>query len=342
MQLALFVCGCVWIVGAGSLSSHAAQGIATRLNLPLSEGLLEYSFFLFLLVCGFATISWIATRQGSLRYTNALVPRATARQEVSRGVAIGWAMLLLAVLPMAAAGALHPQFSFDRASWGLALLSLLTLALSTLALEVAFRGYLFARLIAALGPVAATILLSLIYAVALSYRPYSTPLAVAVSFLTGVLLSLAYLRTHALWLGWGLHFGWQAAMGILLGLPVAGFGTYNSLVVTSVSRADWLSGGAYGPEAAAPTLLAIAVALAVLYRISRDYAWNYTHPPIVAAGYPVVVAPPAAHAAMEAAAAPPSLVQIVSTTPTNSSTLPVIDEHLRAARAAAPDEPGPQ
>jgi uncharacterized protein len=337
-NIALFLAGCLWIVAADSAASRAAQGIADRLNLPLAAGLLEQAFFLFLLVCGFATIGWMAARGGGLRSTNALPSRATASQETLRGAALGWGMLLVAVLPMMVFGAMHPHLWLAPSAWGLAVLSVAALALYTLALEVAFRGFIFARLIEAVGPVAATILLSLLYALASSYRPYSTSLSVAGAFFAGVLLSMAYLRTHALWLGWGLHFAWDASMAVLLGLPVAGFGTYSSVVATSTSGPDWLTGGPYGPEGAALTLLVLGGAMIVLHRISRDYAWNYTHPPIVPAGYAVVIAPPAAHTAMEAAAAPAPLVQILSTTSTSSSTLPVIDEHLRAESSLPPTD----
>jgi membrane protease YdiL (CAAX protease family) len=337
-QFTLFLTGVLWIAASSNLSSHSAQGIATRLNLPLFEDLLEQVFYLFLLLCGFAGIGWISTRDGAFRTNNALPNRATTRQEWFRGVALGWAMLLLAVLPMMVTGGLHPQLSFTPSSWGLAILSFVTLLLSSLALEVAFRGYIFRRLIAAIGPVAATILISFIYAIVSSYRPYSSALSVAVTFFLGVLFSMAYLRTNALWLGWGMHFAWNAAMSILVGLPVAGYVTYDTLVSTSTTGRDWLTGGGYGPEGAPLTVLVLCGAMAVLYRISRDYAWNYTHPPIVPAGYAVVIAPPAAHTAMEAAAAPAPLIQILSTTPTASSTAPEIDEHLRAETNLPPTD----
>jgi hypothetical protein len=41
---------------------------------------------------------------------------------------------------------------------------------------------------------------------------------------------------------------------------------------------------------------------------------------------------------MEAAAAPAPLVQILSTTPTASSTMPVIDQHLRAESNLPPTD----
>ncbi len=314
-----FLAGCVWLVAAQIIASDAAQGIATRLNAPVFEGLLEQTFLLLLLLAGFA-VPYGLLRDGALRKANALPSRATAGEEWQRGAALGWAMLLLAVLPMMLYGSLHPQFWLEMRSWGLALLSAATIALSTLALEVAFRGYLFRRLIELTGPVAATFLMSLGYAVASSFRPNSSGLSVTVTFALGVLLSLAYLRTHALWLGWGLHFAWNATMTLLLGLPVAGYATYNNLVTTRVNGPTGFTGGAYGPEGASLTLLCVLVGMIVLFRITRDYAWEYTHAPIVAAGYPMTIAPPAAHTAMEASAAarPAPLVQIVSAAPSGS------------------------
>jgi len=62
----------------------------------------------------------------------------------------------------------------------------------------------------------------------------------------------------------------------------------------------------------------LIVGIMVLVRVTRDYAWDYTHRPIVAAGYPMDVAPPKAHTDMEAAAAP-QLIQIAPTTPQEAS-----------------------
>jgi len=338
MQFVLFITGLLWLLASHSVAEHSAQGIANRLNLPSIESLLSEVFCLFLLLVGFTTLSWIATRTGNLREDNALPKRATALREGQLGVALGWAMLLVAVLPMVLSGTLHPQFWFAPRAWGLTLLSLAALAAGALVLEIAFRGYLYIKLIAAIGPVLATLLLSLIYAVLSSFHPNATGLSFCITFLLGILFSLAYLRTHAVWLGWGLHFAWNAATAVLLGLPVAGLATYASFVTTDSSGSNWLTGGAYGPEGALFTVVVLAVGMAVLYRMTRDYAWEYTHAPIVPAAYAVVVAPPAAHTAMEEAAAakPAPLVQILGATPTSASTLPVIDEHLRTS--ANPDK----
>jgi hypothetical protein len=207
---------------------------------------------------------------------------------------------------------LHPQFSWTASAFGAIVLSLISLAVAALANEVAFRGFLFRRLIDAIGPTAATLLLSGIYALLGSLRPNATGLSFLITLIAGVLFSLAYLRTHALWLGWGLHFAWAAATAVLFGLPVGGMANYGSIVQTTVSGPVWFTGGAYGPEAALFTGIVLLVVMAVVYRVTHDYAWNYTQPVIIPAGYPMDVPPPAAHTEMEnqAAAQPPTLVQI--------------------------------
>lgn len=338
-QLVLFFVGCLWLVASNRASALFSQVVVNRLDLPEIQPLLEQVLLLLLLLGGFSLLSWISTRSGNPRVVNALPRRATARQEWQRGAALGWAMLLAAVLPMMLAGDLHPEFWLQpRALFStllMGLLSLVTLAVTTLTLEVAFRGYLFSRLIAAIHPVAATALLATLYALFFSYNENATLWSMLVTLLMGILLSIAYLRTHALWLGWGLHFAWTAAMGLIFGLPVAGSATFSRIVSTSVRGHAWFTGGAYGPEAAFLTPIVLLAAIPALYRLTRDYSWNYTHAPILAAGYPVDLAPPAAHTAMEAAAPPAPLVQILGSTPTSPSTLPVIEEHLRGSSNSA-------
>ncbi len=330
-QIALFFTGLLWIAAASTAASKSAQGIATRFNLPQANDLLHQLFLAFLLLAGFASINWVAARSGGIRSTNALPTRPTSRQEFLRGAALGWAMLLAVLIPMMLTGTLHPAFAFTPAALGSAALSLASLLVYALVLELAFRGYLFTRLIAAFGEVAATIVMAALYALISSYRPHSTALSIFIAFVAGLLFALAYLRTHALWLGWGMHFAWLIATATLLGLPIAGDITHNDLVFTDTSGPDWFTGGLYGPEGSLIAFVVLLAAIPILYRVTRNYAWDYTHTPIVAAAYEVVVAPPAVHTAMEAAAAakPVPLVQILGATPTAASTLPIIDEHLR-------------
>lgn len=322
LHLALFVTGVLWLLAAHAVAFRAGEGIAARFGWSAGAQDLVFSLaLLFLLVVGFTSLNWIGTRQGSVRQANALPVRATAREEWSRGAVIGWAAALAAIVPMMIAGALHPQFSWTGSTWEGTVVSIAALAVGTLASEIAFRGFLFRRLIDAIGPSAAMLLLSGIYALIESMSPNASGMSFVVTFLAGVLFSMAYLRTHALWLGWGLHFAWAAAMAVLFGLPVAGVASYMSVVQTDTGVPVWLTGGVYGPDGALFTAIVFLVAMAVVYRATRDYAWNYTHPVLVPGGYPMDVPPPAAHTAMEqeAAAKAPTLVQIAPAPSSNGS-----------------------
>jgi hypothetical protein len=325
----LFVTGSLWVLAAMTLSSRSAQGISDRLHLGVLDGLIEQIFFLFLLLVGFTVLDGLVRRTGDVRSTNVLPQRATVRQEFQRGAGLGWAMLLVAVLPMMLTGALHLQFDLHPQTLGLTALSVVTLAIGTLALEVGLHGFLFLRLIDALGPVLATIVLAVMDAWIASYRPGASLTSLLVSLALAILFAVGYLRTHALWLNWGLHFGWAVSTAVLLGLPISGDANYNQMIATTVSGPGWISGSIYGPEGAIFTLLVVLAGIAVLVRITRDYAWAYTHPVLVPGGYPVEIAPPAAHTAMESQAKPAPLVQILGATPTAPSTMPVIEQHLR-------------
>jgi membrane protease YdiL (CAAX protease family) len=331
MEFALFLTGGLWALAARSTADHSANGIAVRFHLETYEPLFAAIFLLFLLVVGFAAIHWIAIRGATLRGLNALPTRPTAKSEWIIGAALGWGLVVLAVLPMALVGDLHPGFWFQPRAFGVTLLSLLTLAFLTLAQEVLFRGYLFARLIRAIGPTMATLLMSCIFAAVSGFHPEATPGSLFIAFLISILFSLAYLRTHALWLSWGLHFAWSASIGVLFGLPIGGWNTYPSIVDTRISGSEWVTGGLYGPEGAVFTIVVVLVGMGLLYSLTRDLAWQYTHAPIVSAGYPMDVAPPAEHTKMEQTAAPAPLVQILAATPSASSTVAAIDEHLRSS-----------
>jgi len=287
-------------------------------------------FLLFLLLVGFAAISWVASRKSTLRDVNALPARPTVRQEWGLGIIVGWGMAVVAVLPMMLAGDLRPNFWLAPVAFVHLLVGVLVLLILSLAQEVVYRGYLFARLIRAMGPTVATLVMSVIAAAVSAIHPSAGPLSVLVTFLLSVLFSMAYLRTRALWLPWGLHFAWSACIGVLFGLPVGGWNSFSSVVDTSSYGSTWITGGFYGPEGALFTIVVAVAGMGVLYSLTRDLAWEYTQPVIVAAGYPMDVAPPAEHTKMEqAAAAKPVLVQILATTPSEASTMPVIEQHLR-------------
>jgi membrane protease YdiL (CAAX protease family) len=317
----LFLGGGLWVIAARGLALRAANGLTIRFSLSIFNDLIQQAFLLFLLLWGFATLSWMGTRppvrDGNGRHYgllagNALPSRATTGEEWMRGVAIGWGMVLAALLPMVLVGSLHPQFDFSWENLGLTVVSLLTLALLALTVEITFRGFLFVELIAATSSGFATFFLSFLYATLASLRPDATLFSVLNAFLFGILLCTCYLRTRALWIGWGIHFGWNAVLAVLFGIPLSGDASYSNIVFTSASGPQWLTGGPYGPDAAMLTSVVLLVSIVVILRATRQYAWEYTYTPPAPGGYPMEATPPVGH---DPSLAP--LVQILSSSPSS-------------------------
>ena len=303
------------------VAERAAAGLSVRFRFGMMESLLENLFLLFLAVVGFRALDWIATRS---RYAGQALPlplRAGWRVEWAVGAAIGWGLCLAAALPVLLSGHLHAQFVWNSTTGVSMWLSLGSLMVGALALEVVFHGYAFRRLIDSVGPSWASMLMSILFAVLVvgANRPRNAMLAMVDCTVFGLLLATAWLRTHGLWVGWGLHFGYRAVMAVVLGLPIAGRAEFGTATDMYTSGPRWLTGGAFGLDAAFLTFFVMLGGMAVLYRATREWAWQYTFPTLEPGGYEVVVAPPAAHVAMEKAAAPPPLVQILPTTPQTRS-----------------------
>ncbi len=318
LNFALFLTSLLWVFASQTIAAAASRGICNWLDLVDERLLISSILQLFLLAIGFVVLQSISGRPRKLGEVLGLPRRATAREEWTIGAALGWGAMVLAVLPIAIFGSLRIQFSTQLHSFQLLLINLATLFAAALAEEVAFRGFPFRRLIDATGPVTATLTTAIVFGLLHLQNPDSTWIGVLITMLAGVLFSVAWFRTHGLWLPWGFHFAWNASMGLLFGLPVSGYTIFSSVIQTRAVGRTWITGGNYGPEAAFFTIFVVLASIVVIIFVTRDYAWNYTHTPIIPGGYPLDVAPPPAHTAMEQQtqqAAAGSLVQILPTTP---------------------------
>ena len=90
-----------------------------------------------------------------------------------------------------------------------------------LAEELMFRGYPFQRLVEGIGPTGVIFVFSVLFGVVHLSNPGETVWGLINTVAIGVLLSVAYLRTHALWLPWGIHFAWNGTLGLILDCPSA-------------------------------------------------------------------------------------------------------------------------
>ncbi|MBS1799165.1 MAG: CPBP family intramembrane metalloprotease [Acidobacteria bacterium] len=319
---ALVLAALAWSFSSRLLSASSALGITNRLNIDWAAPLLAALFLVFLLAVGYSLLDILSRKPASGRQALGLPNRPTALREWLTGAAVGWGIVTFTVLPMALVGDLHVGFWFSSDALRPFLIGLATIAVGTLADEAIFRGYPFRRLIDATGPVTATIVMSLLFALRHLLHFGAGGLAFVLSILTGVVFSVSWFRTHGLWMAWGMRFAWTASMGVLFGLPVSGTVDNSTIIQTAAIGRGWFTGDDYGPEASIVLLFALIAGLIVLVRVTRDYAWNYTHPPVVPGGYPMDIAPPPAHTAMEQSvqAREPALIQILPATPQGRST----------------------
>lgn len=273
---------------------------------------------------GFVVLSaWLDKETHPLR-TMGLFSRPTAPREWALGAAVSWGMVAVIVLPMVFARALSPAFDWSTSALLTFLINLLTLAVLALTQEIAFRGYPFQRLIDAIGEAWTAVIMSLIFALVHMQNPFATRASFCTAFLFGLICSVAYIRTRALWLPFGLHFGWSASVALIFGLPLDGSFDFPAVVQTNSTQGPiWLTGGILGPAGSLFAIPVLIAGMVVLVRSTREYAWEYNVEPIIGRGYVMDAPPPEAHVKMEQAAKPAPLVQIGPLPPPSTVPLPM-------------------
>ena len=275
----------------------------------------------FLLLLGYSALGFWFQRQSHPVSAQGLPRRSGFTGEFGLGLATGWCIALICVIPLAIAGGIAVVLSGQLSEWGWLLSDAAFFLLATLAEEIAFRGYAFQRFVEAVGPLGAAIGVSAYYAIVQQLTPGSNRTSFAVSLALGLLLSTAYLRTRGLWVGWGLNFGWKASRALLFGLAVSGIGSHSSIVIGDPMGPFWLTGGGFGLDGTWIACFVILAAIPVLWRLTRDLDFRYNAPVIVAGGIPVDLdaASRAQHEAAMGPAAPPPLVQIAPVTAQSAS-----------------------
>jgi membrane protease YdiL (CAAX protease family) len=188
-------------------------------------------------------------------------------RQFATGFAIGVVLTVVAVAPLLVWGNATVRLRlnwYNSARLGAVLLALLSGALAE---ELMFRGYPFQHLEQGIGAWGAIAVFSVMFGLVHLSNPGATVWGLANTVLIGIVLSIAYLRTRALWLPWGIHLGWNASLGVLFGLPVSGLRIFNVMVRTNVSGPQWLTGGSYGVEASVAGAVAMLLGMAVVSKL---------------------------------------------------------------------------
>lgn len=144
-----------------------------------------------------------------------------------------------------------------------------------LAEELVFRGYPLRRLADAVGPWAAMAVLVIVFALLHARNPNVTALGLVNIGVAGVWLSFAFFSPAGMPLAWGLHFGWNAGLGLVFDAPVSGHEFSVPVVDYEPGKYAWVDGGAFGPEGGlVATVVLIAGTLAVLgARFKQPREW---------------------------------------------------------------------
>jgi membrane protease YdiL (CAAX protease family) len=178
--------------------------------------------------------------------------RPLALTQAAAGFAISAVLITIAVASVALIGQLSLGFRFSGATIAHQLLAVVLLIGGAALEELAFRGYPFQRLVEAIRPLGAIIVLSVFFGAVHLQNPNSQgilSLAFFNTILVGVLFAYAYLRTRTLWLPIGMHFGWNFFLGVVYGLPVSGIRDFSIVVRSTAHGPRLLTGGPYGLEA---------------------------------------------------------------------------------------------
>jgi len=299
-----------YIIFARPLAFHGAQGLAGEAWSPL----VEQAMLVFLLLIGYAAMGFWFDRQANPIIEQGLPLRSGWPREAGLGMATGWAIALVCVLPLTVIGGIAISFSPQASSWDWLVADTAFFALFALAEEIAFRGYAFQRFERAVGPTGAALGFAAIYAILQALLPGASHSSFAVSLMLGLVLSACYVRTRALWVSWGLNFAWKASRALLIGLAVSGVTSHSPVVQGDPMGPFWLTGGAFGLDGSWVTFFVLLAALPVVFRLTRDLNYRFNAPVIVSGGIPVdldAISRAQHEAAMgPAAPAAPTLVQI--------------------------------
>lgn len=201
--------------------------------------------------------------------------RAGALTKYARGFGFGMLLFAAALSLIALTGGLAyepgPAARQGLAALGGGLLALLGWLVQGAAEETLIRGWLMGVIGARYQPWLGVLLSALVFAALHGLNNAISLLPLLNLFLFGLFAAL-----YALWDGsvWGiaaLHGAWNWAQGNVFGLEVSGSPSGGGIVFNlQATGADWLTGGAFGPEGGLAVTAVLLIGLALLaWRLSR-------------------------------------------------------------------------
>lgn len=94
--------------------------------------------------------------------------------------------------------------------------------------------------------------------------------SLAISVEAGLLIAAAYKWSGTLWVPIGIHWAWNYTQGNIFGLAVSGADAGDTILATTVSGPDIITGGTFGPEASIIAVIyGIILTIVFLYNRHR-------------------------------------------------------------------------
>ncbi len=215
-------------------------------------------------------------------------------RDASSGLLIGFLLISIAYVVIRLTCQTTATFHLSAKAGKLLLAEVVILSTGAMAEEVAFRGYPFQRLVDVMnevvrwlvgkrllishrelasnaGPFVAAVVWSCAFGAVHAGNPGVSVIALLNTAFVGILFCLAYFRTRSLWMPWGIHFAWNAALGVVFGLPVSGLRDFSVVVRTRVQGPAWISGGNYGIEGSVlgTSVIVIGIVLVQIFVTQR-------------------------------------------------------------------------
>ena len=195
------------------------------------------------------------------------VARRTAPAALGRGVLIGLGMFLAVIVNIAFLG------GYEIRGWGslsgaIAIFGFMAAAAVTE--ELMFRGVLFRIVEERLGTWISLGLSGVLFGLAHYFNPNATlwsSFAIAVE--AGFMLAAVYAATRNLWVPIGVHFAWNFAQGGIFSTSVSGQDAPQGLLDGVTSGSAIVTGGEFGPEASAYSLLTGLVVTVVFLWLAK-------------------------------------------------------------------------
>jgi hypothetical protein len=199
--------------------------------------------------------------------------RGVLRSRIWLGFAWGFAAISLVVL---AQWALHGYAITGLATAGTTLLVALLewtagFVLVALVEEYLVRGYPQYALAGGIGFWPAGVLLSLAFAALHIRNGGETPTGIINAVLFALLLVLSLRLTGNLWLGVGVHAGWDWGESFVYNVPDSGMLIEHPLLRSSIHGPTWVTGGTAGPEATVFTVVVLLALGGLLW-------WRFPYP----------------------------------------------------------------